>query len=152
MLRVLGLIFLYELHSSNEIQLLRWRASWQWCLSFKSAEEVLVFPAVQCFCVLFFFFPHFLEESSECKWWTPSKWNPGISHHSDAAFAVRLQKCLQCICFLGAEFQMLIYSLPSAWIWWFCQVTGQNYDLFADKKKKRKHHLKHWYLVLSAFQ
>lgn len=45
-----------------------------------------------------------------------------------------LQNCLQCICFPESEFQMLIYSLPSAWFWWFCQVAGQNYDFFAVKR------------------
>lgn len=45
-----------------------------------------------------------------------------------------LQKCLQCICFPGTAFQMLIYSLPSAWFWWLCQVAGQNYDLFAVRR------------------
>lgn len=29
---------------------------------------------------------------------------------------------------------MLIYSLPSAWFWWLCQVAGQNYDLFAVRR------------------
>lgn len=53
---------------------------------------------------------------------------------SDAAFAIMLQKSLECVCLPGTEFQMLIYSSTAAWFWWFCQVAGQNYDFFAVKR------------------